>query len=278
MTTVLRLPGHLWIHLAEAVLVFVVAGLVARGGGRLIGRLELRQSARGEPLQARRATLFRLATSVLRYTVDFIAVVTVLGLFGVPTGSLVAGAGILGLAVSFGAQGLVQDVVTGLFLLYEDQFAVGDQITLPALALSGTVTEVGLRVTRLNGLTGEAVILPNRLILEVQNHTRGKSSLTVTIPVSADADPTEVATVLKRLADELQTTMPGLQVQGITALLPGQVVWSLTAPAPYGEVFRVGLALRRRVADALFSHGIALAGGVKGPSGPAYGQSGQTPV
>lgn len=270
MKTIPNVTTH-WIpHVLEALAVLVLAGLVVRGAARFIRRLETHGAQRVPQMAARRTTLYRLLTSVTRYAVDFIALITVLDLFGVPTTSLVAGAGVLGLAVSFGAQGLVQDVVTGLFLLYEDQFVVGDQITLPNLSLSGTVTEVGIRVTRLTGPTGEVVILPNRLILEVQNHSRGRTAVAVSIPVAPNEDPDRVQATLTALVNQLAEDMPGLSLQGITAFSPGQVTWSLTAPAPYGDAFRLSLALRREVARTLYQHGIMLAGSVKGTGyGPA---------
>lgn len=265
---------HPWLlHLGQAVVILVIAGLVIRIGSHILERIGSRSLSRDSQLKARRQTLFTLLSSVLRYGIDFIALITILDFFGIPTTSLVASAGILGLAISFGAQGLVQDIVTGLFLLYEDQFAVGDQITLPALALSGTVTDLGLRITRLKGVTGEVVILPNRLIMEVQNHTRGQGSVSIAIPISADENPQDVAAIFEKIVDSSKEEFPGLALQGITSVLPGQVVWSITAPSGYGDMFAKGNDLRQRLIKALHTQGIALAGTWKGANGTTHGQT-----
>lgn len=245
-------------HLLTAAAIVIAAGLAMQIGQALMGRLE--RARDGGPRDGRRTTLYRLLTSVLRYVVGFVALLMILDLFGVPTTSLLAGAGVLGLAVSFGAQGVVQDVVTGIFLLYEDQYAVGDAITLPALALSGTVTELGIRLTRLKGLTGEDVDIPNRLILEVQNHSRGQTSVTVTVPISPAADPAEVDRAFTALASDAAEKVPGLSVQGITGFAPGQVLWAVSAPVRYQDAYATGLTLNRAVADALYHHKIPLAG------------------
>lgn len=245
-------------HVLTAAAIVVAAGIVTQLGQRVMGRLE--RAREGSPRDGRRKTLYRLLTSVLRYVVGFVALLMILDLFGVPTTSLLAGAGVLGLAISFGAQGLVQDIVTGIFLLYEDQYAVGDAITLPALSLSGTVTELGIRLTRLQGVTGELVNIPNRLILEVQNHSRGQTTVTVTVPVSPSADPDAVERVLTALASGAADTVPGVSVQGVTGFAPGQVLWAVSAPVRYQDAFQTGLTLRRSVADALYRHGIPLAG------------------
>ncbi|AEJ41968.1 small-conductance mechanosensitive channel [Sulfobacillus acidophilus TPY] len=255
-------PPHLLLHAIEAAVVVVVAGSLVKGGARFFRHLEHRPAEAA--IQQRRATLYRLLTSVLRYTVDFVAILTALDIFGVPTTSLVAGAGIVGLAVSFGAQGLVQDIVTGLFLLYEDQYRVGDKITLPALNLTGVVTELGLRVTRLAGPQGELTIVPNRLILEVQNHSREQTLITVKVPLDPNLDPHRVESALTRLAETLADQIPGLTVLGIQDLAPGQVVWALQAPAEPETAAGLTKLLRHRIAGLLYEEELPLAGQVKG--------------
>lgn len=266
------LPKHLLPHVIEALVAMGIAVVVARVLGRIIGLAENRHVQIRPDLAGRRSTLYRLLTSAIRYVVGFMALLTILDIFGVPTTSLLAGAGVFGLAISFGAQGLVQDIVTGFFLLYEDQYAVGDQITLPALSLSGTVVELGIRVTRLKGLTGELVSVPNRLILEVQNHARGQTTVSVTVPVAPSEDPDRVERVFQEAMQEMAHEIPAATVAGITAFQLGQVVWTLSAPAGYQDAYRVGLALHRAAARAVHRHHIELAGGLKG----AF--NGQAPV
>ncbi|NMP20932.1 mechanosensitive ion channel family protein [Sulfobacillus harzensis] len=260
----LHLPPHWQLHGVEAVLIIVAAGVFVRIVNRIIGGLESARTPEDEMRRARRATFYRLLTSLVRYVVDFAAIITVLDLFGVPTASLLAGAGIVGLAIGFGAQGLVQDVVTGLFLLYEDQYAVGDQISLPNLSLTGTVLELGIRITRLAGPTGEETVVPNRLVLEVQNHTRRPTSVTVNIPLDPSASPDRARQVFEEMVAEVAHEVPGTKLVGVVDIQPAAVVWAVSAPVRYANAYQLGCQLREAVAKALYQSSVPLAGVVKG--------------
>ena len=248
-------------RILDSAVIIVVGMLLVRMVQHIVNRVEHKNRDQG--LAARRTTVYRLLISVIRYTVDFLVIVMVLDQFQVHTTAIVASAGILGLAISFGAQGLVQDVVTGLFLLYEDQFVVGDFITLPNLNLSGTVLEVGIRITRLTGTSGELIIVPNRLILEVQNPSRGQTTISVMVPVPSTEDPERVHAVLQSAVDELSATTPGVRLAGIDSFAAGQVLWQVTAPADYENGATVGKALKTRIAHILYANGM-VAGGAKG--------------
>ncbi len=254
--------AHFWLSRLLAIAVIIGAGmLLIRLAQHIVNRVERKN--RNQGLAARRTTVYRLLISVIRYAVDFLVIVMVLDQFQVHTTAIVASAGILGLAVSFGAQGLVQDVVTGLFLLYEDQFVVGDVITLPNLNLSGTVVEVGIRITRLTGTSGELVIVPNRLILEVQNRSRGQTTVSVMVPIPAAEDPARVHAVLQSAVDELTDATPGATVTGIDSFAVGQVLWAVTAPADYEKGAAVDKALKAKIANVLYANGM-VAGAAKG--------------
>ena len=253
--------GSLLSRILAVAVIVVVGMLLIRVAQHMVNRIERKN--RNQGLAARRTTVYRLLISVTRYAVDFLVIVMVLDQFHVHTTAIVASAGILGLAVSFGAQGLVQDVVTGLFLLYEDQFVVGDFITLPNLSLSGTVVEVGIRITRLRGSSGELVIVPNRLILEVQNRSRGQTTVSVMVPVSSAEDPDRVHAVLQAAVDELADTTPGVEVAGIDSFTLGQVMWTVTAPADYEKGATVDKALKAKIARALYTNAM-VAGTAKG--------------
>ena len=241
----------------SSVVILVIAGIFVRIAARVFKRLEGGPNASNQ----HRVTFYRLLTSVVRYTADFIVVVMVLAQFHVQPASLIAGAGIIGLAISFGAQGLVQDVVTGIFLLYEDQFGVGDTVTFPALSLSGQVQEVGIRITRLTGSAGETVIIPNRLILEVQNQSRNAPSVTVTIvvPVSAAEDPHAVRTALDEAVQQARAKVPETDLVGITAFGNQAASWMITAVATPDSRGDVDQWIRQCVLESFYRHAIHLA-------------------
>ncbi|HJE51150.1 MAG TPA: mechanosensitive ion channel family protein [Tessaracoccus flavescens] len=146
--------------------------------------------------------------SLLRNVVDVVLVVvvllTVLAIFGVPMGPLVASAGIGGVALGFGAQSLVKDYLSGIFMLAEDQFGVGDLITVGDL--TGTVQEVTLRVTKLRDASGTVWYVRNGEVLTLGNISQGYSTSVVDIPVAIDEDPERAQAVLREalgtMADE----------------------------------------------------------------------------
>ncbi len=111
--------------------------------------------------------MVRLLQNVFSYAIYFVAGVMILETLSVDVRGLLAGAGIVGLAVGFGAQNLVKDIITGFFIIFEDQFSVGDYVRVGTF--EGTVEEIGLRTTKIKSWTGEINILPNGSIVEVTN-------------------------------------------------------------------------------------------------------------
>lgn len=171
--------------------------------------------------QRRLKTLGAILGSVLRYTIYFIAITTVLRRMGVETSSILAAAGIVGLAVGFGAQNLVKDVIAGFFIILEDQFGVGDYIT--AAGVSGIVEEVGLRVTKLRDFGGQLHIIPNGSLDLTTNHSRGPMRAMITIDVAYEENLEHVLTVLEGAMAELageqaELISEGPKVLGVTNL------------------------------------------------------------
>ena len=182
------------------VAVVVVGGKLAlRLGQSFIERtLRQPQGAHKLPLDNRRLqTMQSLLNSILRYTVFFIAGLVVLDAAGVPVTSLIAGAGILGLAVGFGAQNLVRDVMTG-FILLEDQYSIGDYVNVAGE--DGIVEAVGLRTTRLGDFSGDVHTIPNGEIGRVTNRSRGPRRALIQVAVSYEADLTAAEAALEQMA------------------------------------------------------------------------------
>jgi small-conductance mechanosensitive channel len=146
-------------------ILLIIAGLVLTGkiGNRLIGGLVNRIP--GTWNERRVKTLRDVGKSLLRYTLYFVGSIMVLSELNVDASSILAGAGVVGLAAGIGAQTLVKDVVTGFFILLEDQFAVGDCVSIAGV--TGTVEDMGLRVTKLREATGDLHIISNGEIRQV---------------------------------------------------------------------------------------------------------------
>jgi len=203
-------------------------------------------------------TLETLVQSGLRYLIYFIAAITILSTLGVRTESVLASAGIVGIAIGFGAQSLVQDVVTGFFIIFEDQFIVGDYIE--TAGLSGFVEEMGLRVTKLRDFSGVLHVLPNSKIGNVTNHSRGNRTALVDIAVPYTADVRNVQAVLEAaiadLSKQLDAIIEGPKILGIVQLSPSEMVWRIWARTKPMQHWAVEREMRKGLKMALDKAGI----------------------
>jgi small conductance mechanosensitive channel len=146
-------------------ILLIIVGLVLTGkiGNRLISGLLNRIP--GTWNERRIKTLRDVGQNLLRYVLYFFGAIMILSELNVDARSILTGAGIVGLAAGIGAQTLVKDVVTGFFILFEDQFAVGDCVNIAGV--TGTVEDMGLRVTKLREATGDLHIISNGEIRQV---------------------------------------------------------------------------------------------------------------
>ncbi|WP_126307426.1 mechanosensitive ion channel family protein [Methylomusa anaerophila] len=199
--------------------------------------------------EKRARTLSSLLMSIIRYIIYFIIAVMVLQEFRIDTTSIIAGAGIIGVAVGIGAQGLIKDFITGFYIILEDQYGVGDYIVSENMA--GTVEELGFRVTRLRDGNGVLHIIPNGSIGRISNYTRGHTQAVVTVPVSYQADIDKVLALLDKVCAEVGKSMPevlaGPVVVGITDLGASEIIVKLTAKTVPLEQGKVETAIRHKV-------------------------------
>ncbi|AIQ55518.1 mechanosensitive ion channel family protein [Paenibacillus sp. FSL R7-0331] len=130
------------------------------------------------------STVGGLLKNVVTVICNFVMIMLILSEFNFDLGPLLAGAGVVGLAIGFGAQSLVKDVITGFFIIFEDQFAVGDVIQTGTY--KGTVEMIGLRTTRLLSFTGEVHIIPNGSIINVTNYSLANAMAVVDVPVKIE--------------------------------------------------------------------------------------------
>lgn len=226
----------------------------------------------GERRVQRAEALGSLATSSVRVTVWVVAVLVALGTFGVDVGPLVAGAGIVGVAIGFGAQDVVKDVLAGVFMLLEDQYGVGDVID--AGDAVGVVESLSLRSTRIRDARGTLWHVPNGAIRRVGNLTQGWSRAVLDVPVAPDADLDRVLAVLAEAAAAMAADpvagadlLEAPEVVGVEALGPDGVVVRLTVRTRPAQQWAVTRELRRRAKLALDGAGIPLASPARGPAG-----------
>lgn len=234
------------------ILIIVAAHIAIKVGSRLID--VILQPKETSLIDAQRAATLRgLLHSMLRYAIDFVAVLTLLLAMGLNITPILAGAGVLGLAVGFGAQNLVRDVITGFFLLFEDQMRVGEYVE--TAGVSGIVEETGLRLTRIRDYGGQLHFIPNGLIESMTNHSRGPMRVMFEVAIAHEADLEKALEVLqdacRQSETELKEMVEGPMVLGVNSLSEFGVnilIWGKALPGTQWQMARV---LRQRLKLAL---------------------------
>jgi moderate conductance mechanosensitive channel len=176
-----------------------------------------------ERYSQRAATMGAVISSLISATLVIVAVLTILAILNVPLAPLLASAGVGGIVLAFGAQTLIKDFLSGMFMLMEDQYGVGDLVDTGEV--KGTVEDVGLRVTRLRDGSGTVWYVRNGEILRLGNQSQGWSTAVIDIPVAIDEDPARVIAILDSVAAEAENAdelaavlLDRPEVAGVTAI------------------------------------------------------------
>jgi moderate conductance mechanosensitive channel len=197
----------------------------------------------------------------------FVAALLILSKFGLPLTSLVAPATVAGVAIGFGAQQIVGDVLSGFFLFAEKQFGVGDLIQLAqpgeTAGVRGTVEALTFRVTKLRTVQGELVFLPNGALRQVTNLSKDWSRVIIDVPIPVGQDLTRAADVLRETGREMaqdpawRDVLVGEPVvAGVENIELGHLMLRMVARTQPGKQFDVGRELRLRIAIALQEAGL----------------------
>jgi moderate conductance mechanosensitive channel len=221
--------------------------------------LETREhSLRAEQRIEALASVLRSIVSFLIFTV---AAFMVLGELGVQLGPLLAGAGILGVALGFGSQSLVKDFLSGIFILIEDQFGVGDIVDLD-METSGSVEAVSLRTTRLRAIDGTVWHVPNGEIRRVGNKSQHWSRALIDVEVAYGTNVEHAKRVIEAVAAEVadadRDVLEAPEVWGVEALGANGVAIRLVVKTRPSEQFRVSRVLRERLKEAFDREGIEI--------------------
>ena len=174
--------------------IFVVASIVVRIFSRIIDYIMTTRDNANKKFnikfnEKRSETLHKLVKSAVRYTIYFIAFFQILAVLGVNTTSIVASAGIASVAIGFGAQSLVKDIISGFFIILEGQFDVGDNVKIynqAAFIAGGYVMSLGLRSTKIRSKDGEVYFIPNGTINQVVNYSLMYNLALVELPIKID--------------------------------------------------------------------------------------------
>lgn len=248
------------------VLAFVATRLLTRAIKRFMRGVEAAapESASARVHQ-RTETIGLVLRSLVRAVVAVIAGTTILGELGVNLGPLIAGAGVVGVAVGFGAQTVVKDFLAGMFMLIEDQFGVGDVIDAgPAI---GTVEAVSLRTTRLRSVDGTLWHIPNGSVVRIGNKSQEWSRALLDVEVAYGADLELAQRVIKEVADALwkdptyaESILEEPEVWGVESLGTTGVAIRLVVKTKPKDQWRVLRALRERISAGFSAAGLAMPG------------------
>lgn len=254
----------LWLGTRLAITI-AVAFLFQRLLFLLVTRLErflVRVGDRSEHAAQRAETLGQILRSAITVVVSGAALIHALGLFGWDVKPLLAGAGVLGLALGFGAQTLVRDTISGVFILAEDQFAVGDLIEVNGKP--ATVEAMSLRFTRLRDFNGFVHFVPNGEMKIVTNRSRGWQRLAVDVPVGTDQDVERAIEVCRGVVERMNADpawrsrlMDPVDLWGIESLSASEALIRIVLRAKPGpDAPEASRHLRRQVHRALAEAGI----------------------
>jgi small conductance mechanosensitive channel len=255
---------NIGVILLVAVILLGLARLAVR---RMQRRLEAAESATQELNLQRTATLTQALSYMIRITVLTVTVLLLLGEFDIQLGPLIAGAGIVGVALGFGAQSLVKDFLSGFFILLENQFGVSDVITVNVAgqSVTGKVETLSLRTTQVRSFDGTLHVIPNGNIVLIGNTSRGWARAIVDLRVAYEEDVDRVRGVLEELFEELKVDE---QLRG--SFFSGPDVLGVERFGDYEVVLRVAgevrptrrpdleRELRKRIKQRFDERGIAI--------------------
>ena len=242
-----------WSTIFRVVAIIILMVVIAKISAFIIEKIKPK-SGKGKSLQ----TLLR---SAVNYIAVLITIFWCLAALGVNVSTLMAGAGIITLAISFGAQSLIEDVVTGIFLVFEDQFNVGDFIEVDGFR--GTVENIGIRVTTVKGPGSNFKIINNSSIKNILNRSQQTSIATTTVSVAYKEDVRHVEQVLNDLFPKMREMYPEVFLEppknfGIDELGDSGVVFKIAAAINEKDLFTAPRIMNREIKIAFDEAGIEI--------------------
>ena len=218
--------------------------IIQRIGKYLIDRTYANYSKKQHSSESLLKTLHTLIINAFQYTLFFFFIYSLLTIVGVPVGSLLAGAGIAGVAIGLGAQGFMNDLITGFFIILEQQMDVGDYIRLLALNIEGTVTSVGLRTTQIKAVDGTVHFIPNRNITTISNLSRANMQVLIDVRINPEEGYEKICEVITEVNETLkekyiESIQTGPDIFGMVDLGNGNFAVRTTMYVLNGKQFAV---------------------------------------
>ncbi|NDH65881.1 MAG: mechanosensitive ion channel family protein [Microbacteriaceae bacterium] len=240
----------------------VVTGVRGKGAAKVVSESPVEKAR----IVQRTKTMGSVLSNFITWTITIIAVIQVLGELGVAVGGLIAGAGIIGAAIGFGAQSLVRDLITGLFIVFEDQYGVGDIVDLGEV--KGSVEAVGLRVTQVKDFEGTLWYVRNGEISRVGNKSQGWSRVVLDLAIDVNTDRAKATATLLAAAAEVQASpvysasiVSDAEVWGVHTFNGDEVVLRLVMQVDHKVQDDIARALREATLTQLKKSKISLSSG-----------------
>ena len=241
--------------------VVLILGLLLMKGIRILIRMAFRRRKNASPEVLHRTETTRtIVSSVVSYIGYFVIAGIVLSFFGLDITSVLAAAGVVGIAVAFGAQTLVKDLLSGMFIYAERSLDVGDVVTVNDL--SGVVESMSIRTTTLRNFNGNVYIIPNGDIRSITNMSRGFKRAVVNIPCPYEENQERLVAMIREemavAAKEIEGIEDVPDVMSIVSFEPNAVTLQIAVPCPVGQHWRVERELRSRVKARFDREGIIM--------------------
>ena len=247
-------------RLLMAALVIFLGVIIIRIGRRMIASIVRMRSQKGVHTVQQVSTIKSLATSVFNYIMYFIIVTVVLSILGVNVTSILAVAGVGGIAISFGAQTLVKDIISGMFIWMEGSITVGDVVTINDL--SGVVESIAIRTTVVRDYNGNIYVIPNGDIRTITNMSRDFKRAIVDVRCPYEEDQARIVGILEDEMEKAGEEIDGLtsipEVMSILSFDTDAVVVRIAVQCPVGQHWRIERDIRTRVKARFDKEGIEM--------------------
>jgi len=243
-----------------ALAVIVIGLLIVKLGKRLITRVALRKDRKNKAAVHRTETSRSIVGSIFSYVIFFIVIATVLTLFGMDVSSMLAAAGVVSVAVAFGAQTLVKDLLAGLFIWSEKSMAVGDIVSINGM--DGTVENITIRTTAIRNYNGNVITIPNGDIRAITNMSRGFKRAIVNVPCPYEENQERLVSMVKEEMEIAAREIDGINeipnVMSIVAFDHNSVRLQVSVTCPVGEHWRIEREIRTRIKARFDKEGIVM--------------------
>jgi small conductance mechanosensitive channel len=255
--------GHLVNIAISLIVAFIIFGILYKIGRYLINKAYAKYAKYGNISTTRAKTIQKLVDNTFQYSAFFILVYTILWIIGVPVASLIAGAGFAGLAIGLGAQGFMNDLVTGFFIIVESQLDVGDHVKLMNLNIDGSVVAVGIRTTKIKAFDGALHYIPNRYITTITNLSRSDIRVSVDTRIKVDEDIEKITALITDETNKLTPQFTSLiskgpDVFGMVDLGGGNYAIRVTMYVVNGEQYKINEAFTAAYVKRLTDEGIEI--------------------